>query len=266
MQIDWLTVTAQIVNFLILVWLLQRFLYRPINRAMARREARIEARLADAKSARKDAQDEAQAWRDKQQELDERKSAIVEQARQEAEQMRARLEQEIRAEMEDRRSAWAEHLQEERDELAQALRKRMALHVAATVRRILADFADADLAEQIAAEFCRRLEALDEADRARLADAAARTRDPVLVESGIALAAPVRGRITRTVHRQIADGVEVDYRTAEDVLMGVRMTVGDQTVEWSAGAYLDEIERLVAEMLETAGRDAPGEAQEPSHA
>ena len=50
MQIDWLTVAAQIVNFLVLVWLLQRFLYGPITRAMARRETRIEDRLADARA------------------------------------------------------------------------------------------------------------------------------------------------------------------------------------------------------------------------
>ncbi|MEQ9472650.1 hypothetical protein [Roseitalea porphyridii] len=266
MHIDWLTVTAQIVNFLILVWLLQRFLYRPITSAMARREARIEARLADAKSARQDAEDEAQAWRDKQRELDNRKSAIIEEVRREAESMRARLEEEIRAEMEERRGAWAEHLQEEREELAQALRKRMARHVHETTRRILANFADADLAGQVAREFGLRLEALGDNDRQRLAEAAAKTSDPALVESGVTLTAPVPARITRAIHEQIADGMEVDYRTAEDVLMGVRLTVGDQTLEWSASEYLDRVETLVAEELEMAGRGGRTKAQEPSRA
>ena len=35
---DWFTVIAQIINFLILVALLKRFLYGPIIRAMERRE------------------------------------------------------------------------------------------------------------------------------------------------------------------------------------------------------------------------------------
>ena len=69
MQIDWLTVAAQIVNFLALVWLLQRFLYRPITEAMARREARIEARLAEAKAARQDAEAEARRVRGEEQAL-----------------------------------------------------------------------------------------------------------------------------------------------------------------------------------------------------
>ncbi len=48
MAIDWITVSAQIVNFLILVWLLKHFLYQPIIRAMDRREQRVSERLNEA--------------------------------------------------------------------------------------------------------------------------------------------------------------------------------------------------------------------------
>ena len=50
-MINWFTVVAQIVNFLILIWLLQRFLYAPITDAMARREERIQSRMAAALKA-----------------------------------------------------------------------------------------------------------------------------------------------------------------------------------------------------------------------
>ena len=45
MQIDWFTVVAQIVNFLILAGLLAKLLYRPIVSAMQEREERIAARM-----------------------------------------------------------------------------------------------------------------------------------------------------------------------------------------------------------------------------
>jgi len=53
MLIDWFTVGAQALNFLILVWLMRRFLYRPILHAIDEREKRIVAELsnADAKKA-----------------------------------------------------------------------------------------------------------------------------------------------------------------------------------------------------------------------
>jgi len=45
MEINWFTVIAQIVNFLILVWLLKRFLYKPVLKAIAEREQKIASRL-----------------------------------------------------------------------------------------------------------------------------------------------------------------------------------------------------------------------------
>lgn len=48
MLIDWFTVIAQVVNFLILVWLLKRFLYQPILNAIDAREQRVATELADA--------------------------------------------------------------------------------------------------------------------------------------------------------------------------------------------------------------------------
>ena len=48
MAIDWMTVSAQIVNFLLLVWLLKRFLYQPVLSAMDRREQDIAERLGAA--------------------------------------------------------------------------------------------------------------------------------------------------------------------------------------------------------------------------
>jgi F-type H+-transporting ATPase subunit b len=50
--IDWFTVGAQLLNFLILVWLMKRFLYQPVLDAIAAREQKIAAELADAATAR----------------------------------------------------------------------------------------------------------------------------------------------------------------------------------------------------------------------
>jgi F-type H+-transporting ATPase subunit b len=46
--IDWFTVFAQIVNFIILIFLLKRFLYGPIIAAIDKREENISARITEA--------------------------------------------------------------------------------------------------------------------------------------------------------------------------------------------------------------------------
>jgi len=70
MNIDWLTVAAQVVNFLILVYLLKRFLYKPVIAAMDRREARIRDRLEKAREREQEAQSRAESYESAQAELE----------------------------------------------------------------------------------------------------------------------------------------------------------------------------------------------------
>jgi F-type H+-transporting ATPase subunit b len=65
MLIDWFTVGAQTLNFLILVWLMKRFLYKPIRHAIDEREKRIAAELANADKKKAEAQKQSDAFRHK---------------------------------------------------------------------------------------------------------------------------------------------------------------------------------------------------------
>lgn len=49
MQIDWMTLVLEIINFLVLVWILKRFLYKPVMEAIAARQMRVEGKLAEAR-------------------------------------------------------------------------------------------------------------------------------------------------------------------------------------------------------------------------
>jgi len=256
MQFDWLTIAAQLANFLVLIWLLKRVLYGPIIAAMAERERRIEERLADARHAREEAEAERQTLRDRQQELTDSHEALLAKARSEADALRRELDSALREEAAQKRAAWLDHLKEDRAEIILQIQKRAARHVRDVVDRILAEFADTDLSEQIAREFALRIAGLGSEDRVQIASAAAAAHEPVIVESALALSPAARARVTRAIHDHLSKQIDVDYRTAADVPFGIRMTLGHQLVEWSAGRYLDRIETLVGESLDTAASEA----------
>lgn len=256
MQFDWLTIAAQIANFLVLIWLLQRFLYAPITQAMAKREARIEQRLADARTQKAEAEQEAETLRKKQIELDQSVDTILANARQQAEDLKHQLEEKVRDEVQDKRLHWHEHLEEEKAELALQLRKRMAEQVLKVARLTLSEFTNADLADQLANEFARQIATLKDEDRKLLSEAASATGEQALVECGIDLPPAARSRISKAIHENLIDRINVTYRKAEDVLLGVRMTLGDRIVEWSAGGHLDKLDELVRDSLEMSGREA----------
>ena len=256
MQLDWITVLAQIANFLVLVWLLRRFLYGPITRAMAQREQRIADRLAAAREARETAEGEAEKLAAERRALDDSREEVLGKARAEADALRERLEQDLRDEIAERRRAWKESLDQERAEAARAIELRAGREVIGILRDILADFADTDLSAQVAEEFVRRLETLDPEQRARLAEAARDSGAPALVECGLELPSAVHGRITRAIHETLAPGIAVDYRTSGDILLGIRLTLDGQTVEWSAGRYLARLEAALSEALEASALPA----------
>lgn len=255
MQIDWITVAAQIVNFLILVWLLQRFLYAPITDAMRRREARIETRLSEAEAARAQAEDEARKLRDQQDALEDRKARILEDTRAEAEDLRDRLSADIREEMEGKRALWQDHLAEERDGLVATLQQQAGTKVIDITTRLLAEYSDTDSAEAVVARCVARLKDLDGKDRDRLVQAAEAGGGPARVETASSIDSAARGRITRALREALGTGLEVTYLEDRALVLGVRLTIGDQTVEWSARRYLERLgSELGAAIDEGAGR------------
>ena len=56
MELNWTTFVLEAVNFLILVWILKRFLYKPVLAAIAQRKAAIDKTLSDAQARQGDAQ------------------------------------------------------------------------------------------------------------------------------------------------------------------------------------------------------------------
>lgn len=96
MLIDWFTVGAQAVNFLILVWLMKRFLYKPILDAIDAREKRNAKELADADATQSEAVKERDTFQKKNNEFDQQRATLLSKATDEAKAERQRLLDEAR--------------------------------------------------------------------------------------------------------------------------------------------------------------------------
>ena len=96
MLIDWFTVGAQALNFLILVWLMKRFLYKPILHAIDEREKQIATELANADKKKAEAQKESDEFKHKNEEFDQQRAALLSKATDEAKSERQRLLDEAR--------------------------------------------------------------------------------------------------------------------------------------------------------------------------
>ena len=100
MHLDWFVFFCQIVNLLILVYLLKRFLYGRIIKAMDTREAKIAAIFADAEKSKEEARLAAEKHDQRLQELEDRYQGMLNKAREDAETHRRELMDKARDEVE----------------------------------------------------------------------------------------------------------------------------------------------------------------------
>jgi len=250
MLIDWFTVVAQVVNFVILVWLLKRFLYQPILDAIDAREQRIALSLADAAAKEAEARTERDAFRSKNEAFDQQRAARLSEAIDEAKTERQRLLDEARQAADGLRAKRQEALQREQQSLYDEIARRTRAEVFAIARKALTDLAGTSLEERMSEVFADRLRALDDEARQGLARSLKTSTDPLRVRSAFELTSEQRAAIRTALNETLAADIQVRFDTAPDVISGIELTTDGQKVAWSIADYLASLENSVGELLE----------------
>lgn len=114
MQISWWTFALQVVNFLVLVWLLQRFLYKPVRDILEKRKALSAQAFAEAEKAGKDAEVARRHYEDARGALVQERQAMLDAAHRAIEADRAKALQEARDDAEKLVKTAHEQITEER--------------------------------------------------------------------------------------------------------------------------------------------------------
>ena len=262
MLIDWFTVGAQALNFVILVWLMKRFLYKPILDAIDVREKGVAAKLADAEAKRVEAKKEQEDFQRKNEELDQQRAALLAKATDEAKSERQRLLGEARKAADDLSSKRAETLRRQAHDLKQDLQARAQEEVFAIARRALTDLATTSLEERMGEVFTRRLREMDAPARATLGKALATAAQPAVVRSAFDLPPEQRAAIQNALNETFSAEVHVSFETAPGLVSGIELATGGQKVGWTIADYLTSMEKHVAELVKEHDKPEPKDVPE----
>lgn len=168
MSIDFWTIGLEAVNFLVLVWLLERLLYRPVLGVIERRQAEIERLQRADESVHQALAAEQTKLEQARQSVASERARALEDAHSQARDERARLETEARAEMERLLAVGRARLEHERADAARALRRK-SVEVGVTLARQLLSLStppegDGRFVEAV----CRKLRGMEQSERSRL--------------------------------------------------------------------------------------------------
>ncbi len=253
MLIDWFTVVAQAINFLLLVWLLKRFLYGPIVRAMRQREERIARDLEQAETTREQARVERNALAAARAGLEQQREAVLHEAREQARQWREQAMQSARGEVDVQRRAWRRSLQDEQAAFATALRTRIARAVMQVSREALGDLADGTLEERLAARLLREL------PRNGFAPP-----EKALVRTGFPPGEELRERLGQGLRQRWEQLRSVEFEHAPELGFGLECILGDHKIHWNIDSYMAGLEeRVLVAFAEGEGR--PEDTGEDGH-
>jgi F-type H+-transporting ATPase subunit b len=263
MLIDWFTIAAQALNFLILVWLMKRFLYKPILHAIDAREQRIAKELADADAKKAEAQNESEAFKRKNKEFDRQRDALLSQATEEAIAERQRLLDEARQAAEVLHAKRQDAIEREQQSLNDEITRRTREEVFAIARKTLTDLAGTSLEERMSEVFRRRLRELDGEAKESFVKILKTSSDPVLVHSAFELPSEQRAAIQHALNETFSAEIDVRFETAPDVISGIELTANGRKVAWSIADYLTSLEKRVGELLKEPSKPKTKPEAEP---
>lgn len=261
MTLDWLTVAAQVLNFLVLVYLLKRFLFARVVRAMDQREEVIAQRMRAADARMEEAEQEARRHREARAALDAQRERVMSRAREDADDLRRRLEEEVREEIEQRRRRWSQQVEREQAAFLREVRRRTAEQFERLARRALSDLADAELEAQMVRVLVERLQRLGEEQREVLRVASAAAGEPLVVRSAFDLSVAVKRSLTAALHEAFGKETAVRYEAGPDLACGIELRAGGQSLAWTLDGYLEAMDRRLEDALAEGAHREPGEAR-----
>lgn len=265
MLFDWFTFGAQTLNFLVLVWLMKRFLYKPILNAIDAREKRIALALADAALKQVAAQKERDAFHQKNEDFDRQRNELLGQAKGEARAERQRLLDEARQVSDALRAKKQDALTRELQSLHQDIARRSREEVFATAQKVLTDLAGTSLEERMGTVFTQRLRALDDEAKTGLAEALKTSSNTVRVRSAFELSSTQREDMQQALNASLSSDIKIQFDNTPELISGIELTANGWKVAWNIADFLASLEQRLDDVTKgQVNGQADADASKPA--
>lgn len=259
MELDWFTFVAQIVNFLILLWLLQRFLYKPVQQVMEKRENEVNNRLEEARLILVDAQEKLSEYQQKLDHFAENEKSMMAEARQEAKEYRKNLLTEARYEIEKLQDRWRKTIDEEKEQFLTDLEERSFEKVLDAVRKIIHELADQELEHYVLTNFIQKVETISPEQIEIFTASSDHTLE---ITTAFPLKEKDRQKIIAILHELFTTDIECYFLERPELGLGIEIRTSGWKMGWNLRSYLEEMRTDMASILKRSDSEATLKATE----
>ena len=250
MLIDWFTVGAQVVNFLILLVLLKIFLFDRIKQAMDQRENKLKERFDKAEEQETAAKDARDKYEKKTQSLEDERDARLKEADKEAKERRESLIKEAREEVDGLKKQWRKALEQEKSSFFDSFQKQAARLIFDTVEKTLSHLADTRVQDQAVKKFLSRLEELDKEDLPQ------KEETKPQVTTGFELSESQQKSIQKALSQKLPDLGKIAFEVRPELVFGIAVAAGGKKMSWHAHDYVGALEKQMDQAIESKDHES----------
>lgn len=246
MTFNWWTFLFEVLNFVVLAFVLQRLLYRPLSEAVRRRREAALQTQAEAAKAHEQAVALQQQLAGELAALEQTRQTTVQEARKQAESERQKILAEAELAVQHRQEKSGQALERDREKALQALRKEAVDIALDLTGRMLREAADRTLHGQLALRLVETLKSIPQQERERLRKYW-QPEDGVLLESAGELDIAAQQGIIQAVSTIVGRTVDVEFHTRPELLGGVRLRLGGHVWDASIAGQLEGVQPTLTE-------------------
>jgi F-type H+-transporting ATPase subunit b len=251
MHINWFTVIAQILNFFVLVWLLKRFLYKPVLNAVAEREKKISSQLEEANATIIETEKERKNLNLKNETFENEKKALMELVISETATIRQQLLVKVRAEADSLKVKLQKAMDERQEYFANEILQKTKMEVFSIARKTLTDLASTSLEEQTVSAFIKRIKEMDSVAKTNFIEALRSKPDAseIWIRSTFDLPENKKMELENSIDEILGLKGLFNYQIQPELISGIELSANGFKLSWSILSYITSLENSISGTL-----------------
>ena len=247
MQIDWFEIVAQIINFFIILFILQKLLYKPVINMMETRQERIQKDQIEAEEKMNKAEELISEYDTKIAGVEDEKREILDDARDQAQERKQELLEIYKEEAENKRQVYLNEIEDEKELFIKNLRKKLGQNAVKLASHILSNISSKELEDEIFNTFLENIRNLkDNIEEPGLLD----EEKDIELYSAEELSQDKKEKIKEVLGEQVENLDHLEFAVDEDLVLGYQLSLETYTVHTDIKNYLDSIEEEIIEEIE----------------
>ncbi len=238
LEINLSTLLLQIANFLILAYILTRFLFQPLKKMLDKRASQVTKAMDEAAKATREAEDLRLEYEEKRENIDAEIVALKNEARIVIDETRQQMLQEAYQEIDAMRARAREEIEQQRADALRLHRSEIGGLVATLTRRVMEDALNPQLHQAYLDAFLYQLRSVQldgriSTDGEEAVSAELITATPLAQENKV--------RIVTTLETVVSQPIDLACRVDAGLIAGAMVRLGDMLIDGSLQGQLQQL-------------------------